>query len=417
MAMRDPRLLLLLACGLGSLLLACGPGTGHTVGPGDGMAALVAEADQRLALSMRLDYKAPRSSDRLKLRKSAFELYAKVCAGRAAGACWRALEVLPRDDHREAMHDVLVGMHKSAFDLYTKACAGHAPRACWRVLEALPRDDHREAMHDVLVGIGKSCVEGDATSCEVLVGAEFLYEGPHDDADLTSLCAHGLTEACQLTAREACRTTSLCQASRACAAGDTFACDRELKARGVAADVKTATITRANAAAATECTRGTYYACWWLLMYTGDSPKHESDRKYELVIGAASDACSRGILDQCGNAADVEDWKKADPKMQAAIYKGHNLSCRRWGRCGFLEAFHAPDGPHPDVAAHRDAREHGCQLADAGNDFYCLDLAKAYLEHELPEPVPGRGKELASYLCSIGDKKGCAALEAADASR
>jgi hypothetical protein len=126
------------------------------------------------------------------------------------------------------------------------------------------------------------------------------------------------------------------------------------------------------------------------------------------------ESCAHGIVDDCATVG--AEVTQADPKAQAEAY---GVPCRRWGRqCDHVAQLHAPDGPLPDPAALRDAHEHACQFGD--NDD-CLGLARAYLAHQLPEPVPGRGKELATYLCSAGESEardgGCAALHAADGSK
>ncbi len=48
--------------------------------------------------------------------------------------------------------------------------------------------------------------------------------------------------------------------------------------------------------------------------------------------------------------------------------------------------------------------ELGCQSADLGS---CLDLAYAYVEGDLQEPVPGRGRELIRYVCARAPTNGC----------
>lgn len=348
------------------LLLACG--AGHPTRPGDGAAATGSDADQQLARSTALDYKAPRSRDRATLREAAFGLYAKACTGGDASACWRALEIPPARD--------------------------------------------RALLRDVIVGTGRSCAAGDATSCQALASAEVQLKGlaARDDADFTALCERGIGAACELTAREACRRgeTASCQTSRACLAGDTFACDEALQTtmqRGAGAVAK-ALSARTLEVATQECDRGVAYACWWLVARAGG----DAEKLRHTVV----ESCAHGIVDDCATVG--AEVTQADPKAQAEAY---GVPCRRWGRqCDHVAQLHAPDGPLPDPAALRDAHEHACQFGDHDD---CLGLAKAYLAHQLPEPVPGRGKELATYLCSAGESEtrdgGCAALHAADGSK
>lgn len=347
------------------LLLACG--AGHATRTSDG-AATGSDADQQLARSAALDYKAPPSRDRATLRESAFGLYAKACAGGNASACWHALEVPPARD--------------------------------------------RALLRDVIVGTGRSCAAGDATSCQALASAEVQLKGlaAHDDADFTALCERGVGAACELTPREACRRgeTASCEPSRACLAGDTFACDEALQAamHGGAAAAAKALSARTLEAATQECDRGVTYACWWLVARAGG----DAEKLRTTVV----ESCAHGIVDDCATVG--AEVTQADPRAQAEAYA---VPCRRWGRhCDHVAQLHAPDGPIPDPAALRDAHEHACQLG-ANDD--CLGLAKAYLAHQLPEPVPGRGKDLATFLCSAGESgahdAGCAALHAADGSK
>lgn len=334
-------------------VMACSGGPpareGQTSAPPRSVAALIEEADRLIAQSEVLDYRAPRDRDaRLAPRRAGIERLVAACRRGHEAACWRA-----------AVRQT-----------------GGAVR-------------EREAL---LLAVGANCLAGDELSCRALTLHELRspFEGADELRRARERCIGGLAVACVWAMGDAARPAQRTWLERGCRHGDAGACD-ELAVRakddGATEDEIARARERAVERARVECDRGYARSCARLAGWGAGAG--------EVVLAAAERGCSDGLLGECV-------FLHATEAPQAVRDWGTERDCvaRGFG-CNLLaELRTTPDGA-------RDAYEHACQL---GSTRDCFELAKRYLAGQLPEPVPGRGKDLAELLCTEDRKPEACAL-------
>jgi hypothetical protein len=102
------------------------------------------------------------------------------------------------------------------------------------------------------------------------------------------------------------------------------------------------------------------------------------------------EGCRAGLVGECSifQRLDFRAEVRAEGLAKGCSLGQGNL-CQALGMLAMLST---------DPIGERDAREHGCQF---GWDLSCMDLVRRYYQKDLPEPVPGRGADLADYLCNV----------------
>lgn len=189
------------------------------------------------------------------------------------------------------------------------------------------------------------------------------------------------------------------------------------------------------------------------------SPMLPRSKSMETSLHAA--ACRRGEPSACLRATSAFAAQDLFPTIEANCRAGHDLSCRSaaankgefgneypfalssaelrrgcaaglWAECDLLFESESPSDARfsaettcvqvrrrcssaGDKYLHVEPRnqdrgryllELGCQSADFSS---CLQLAYAYVEGEVPEPVPGRGRDLVRYVCERAPNENCMA--------
>jgi hypothetical protein len=254
---------------------------------------------------------------------------------------------------------------EAAAALFLEACGLGDRRACWMAATHgdLLAPSHDRAMRAVIA----SCRAGDRTSCRFLDSSRnrvFL------DTDVAAeACKDGLGVGCpHMWTQEMTEAEERALAERGCELGDARSCG-ELDASGP----------RTLAALRRECEAGYPTSC-------------EEPRQLTL----AEEGCRTGILAECQLLSQLV---RDDPARQAAALAPlcHHLGLR----CADLSFLHRPPhknlpGALPDAEAERDAYEHACQ--HSGEEHFCKELAQLYEMKEIPEPHPGRAKEIRAFL-------------------
>lgn len=290
---------------------------------------------------------------------------------------------MPRDT---AAHDKLIDETAA---LYLAACDRGDDRSCW----IAGRLGTEEDVQRVTAKLGKSCLAKPGLACRAL--KELLFAGFRDYPTAKAWCDKGLAAACLARGERNfpddphARTTEPYE--RACTLGDSYSC--HYITMGSKEDRE-----RTLAAARIECDRGYPRGCAAI----------DDDVR---MIAAATEGCQHDVIDECSYLSACAREGCGTTVTIEALVPALRQQClaRATGMCEELAELHSKTGKQPDVAAMRDALELGCQL---GEDALCLDLARRYAARELKEPVTGRGKDLATYLCEKGDGEACALAEA-----
>jgi hypothetical protein len=135
-----------------------------------------------------------------------------------------------------------------------------------------------------------------------------------------------------------------------------------------------------------ECTVGGFaWSCWQLVyIFSPDDWKALLARAAELgEVG-----CRAGIYLECQTILRTHVGGKP---LQTAIEQVCHLLRNCWDVARGL-----------DRAGHREAaarmHERTCQYSDRPIPD-CLELGNAYLDHSIPEPIPGRGQALVDWAC------------------
>ncbi|HSR97905.1 MAG TPA: hypothetical protein VLM79_12685 [Kofleriaceae bacterium] len=308
------------------------------------MSTLVATADRELVVNRSLDYRAPREAVRRAAQDRAVTLLQRACKLGDARSCWRALE--------------------------------------------LPNHGHTADSHALAVVLGKKCLAGQMRSCWALRPSQFRSSALDDDgaaAETDALCAKGLAAACygasqRMASAPAERRRWL---QKGCDLGDAWSCEKavDLDQSAGKPEAEVAALTRRTVERATvECGQGFAASCLYLAKF------HRGDKKRVEVT--AKEGCAAGMYADC----DVLTRNDVDPTLRA--YAMEERCTLQGYDCSSLA------DTRTDPTGIRDAYEHGCQLGDRDR---CLELVKRYRANTLPEPVPGRARDLADYLCAKRD--------------
>lgn len=268
--------------------------------------------------------------------------------------------------------------------LYLAACREGNARSCWLGLVIA---DAADAARPLAIATGRNCLAGDEPSCRALAGDLRLRLG---DRDAHALCAAGLAAACSTVDRRP-------FLQRGCDLGDAASC---FALRSLDRDRTTAVVefrqARALDRAIAECVRGFPHSC----VLISQLDPSAAARWLPQLRTEAGIGCRAGLLDECALLARLSSEPLlANPRVEG--FAATQLCRTRGTHCELLVALHQPSGRLPDPIALRDALEHHCQL---GRDrASCSRLAAAYLSQQLPEPIRGRGRQLASFLETAKD--------------
>jgi len=306
---------------------------------------LRSRAEAQLAVAGQLDYQAPAAPVRIAALNKAADLFRDACVTESdVGACAWAASLSVSTPVREE-------------ESYRRT----------------------RVVTDVLIPL---CLANNADACRLFDSD--LARIPSSYSDVDAACGRGLASACYAASFVNTRNGVVAPLSpaemlrlekQACDLGEPRSCkgaqDDLVEAKAPAAEIEQLA-TKRLAAAEQRCARGYATSCWAI--------PHNDKR----TQAAATDGCMRGFLDEC--EAPVEDDAASD-KLWARV-------CSMTGRaCSPLANGRA------DALAKRDALEHGCQFADVEQ---CVKLVLGYRSKAYPEPVPGRGAALATYLCTPG---------------
>jgi hypothetical protein len=239
------------------------------------------------------------------------------------------------------------------------------------------------------VVLGKKCLAGQTRSCLALRTSRsretaLAFEGAAAETD--ALCAKGLAAACYGASHRYAASSPVERRrwlQKGCDLGDAWSCEIavDLDERAGKPEAEIAALTqRTVERARVECGQGSAASCLYLGKF------HHGDKKRVEVT--AKEGCSAGMYEDC----EVLTRNDLDPTLRAYAMEQH-CALQGYG-CNILA------GTRTDPTGIRDAYEHGCQLG-ARED--CLELVKRYRAKTLPEPVPGRGRDLADYLCAKRD--------------
>jgi hypothetical protein len=296
---------------------------------------------------------------------------------RPAARATRELATIGALDYRAPIDPTARSRDHAAARLLA-ACRAGDRTSCWRGLAIA---DGRPLADAFAIATGRNCLASDEPSCRAL--ATDLRLQLHDSP---ALCSSGLAAACFATASHRDRRSFL---QRGCDLGDAASCfalwshDRD-RSPAVVEFRRARALERAIA----ECVRGFPHSCSRISQLDPEAaPRWLPQLRIEAGTG-----CSLGLLDECALLTRFA----ANPRLEA--FAATQLCTTRGTHCELLVALHQPAGSLPDPLALRDALEHHCQL---GRDrASCSRLAAAYLSNQFPEPIRGRGKQLASFLAT-----------------
>ncbi len=301
------------------------------------VATLVANAERELAASFMLDYRAPRD----------------------------------RESHS--------ALRRRASEFFYQACKRGDPSSCWRYA-AIGGHNNEIAME-----AARHCLAGHRMSCRALASYDLLFsfDYEHKFSEIQRMCHAGLIAAC---VRASIATLSDRPAEhrqwlqKACDLGGSASCQEAAdfdKEAGKPENEVEALYARALDHARVECDWGYARSCLRL--------KASQQGSRERVEETALVGCRSGFSEDCS----IFRLLDLRPEMRAhGLAKGCSLG--KGNLCEELARLRT------DPIEERDAREHGCQF---GWKPSCLRLVRQYYWKELPEPVPGRGADLADYLC------------------
>ena len=143
-----------------------------------------------------------------------------------------------------------------------------------------------------------------------------------------------------------------------------------------------------RAAVRTECAAGFPTSCQALALL--EPAERDSMALLARVEHLTAAGCDAWILAECAMSAN-------DPTEQIRRAK---KPCQLIGACNTVGMWAREAGNKIET---RDAYERSCQY-DESDEKRCLGLGAAYLDHELPEPVPGRGQALLDWVCRKFEK-------------
>ncbi|MEJ7601442.1 MAG: hypothetical protein WKG01_26295 [Kofleriaceae bacterium] len=208
------------------------------------------------------------------------------------------------------------------------------------------------------------------------------------------MCVAGLAAACAAALHP--RRSNL---QRACDLGDARACfdlwaaDRHDRRCDAVLEARHA---RALERATAECTRGFPASCVLIWQLDPHAEVSIAPRWLPQLRLEAAHGCGLGLLAECELLASFVSELAgggANPRLEAHAAR---QTCQLRGtRCEQLVTLHDTAGRLPDRLALRDALEHACQHRDRTS---CSRLSLLYLARDLPEPVAGRGHQLAAFL-------------------
>lgn len=369
---------------VGVVIAACtSPPSARPTGHGNGVAqsnrsALLAEADELLSESRRLDFRAPMENTRTTALDAAIRKLMEACLAGEPSACWRAhatggwaVATIPFR-HQAA---VAVGEHCIAGD--RPSCVALESGFGNTLIDFVP-----SLADEQLDG----CALGDKTACAQSSSAIqcLLVAAPPGSCDsllataspatsialVKDLCHRGLGAACRLLAWKGAElqlsTEQVAEYERqACRFQEPIGCELAARRAGSGADHADRAYweVRRDETRRRSCADGDAYAC-----ESADDPAAET---------VAERACRAGLVDVCRLAHSA---------------KGLEQICATGGdECEQLAKLRAGSG-----LPERDALEHGCQFFGVDQ---CARLVDGYEQREWPEPVAGRAEDLERMVC------------------